>query len=375
MLRPRPLLILFPLLSLALLLLSANRAVAQTSDPIATGFDTEIRVWTSGANTFVKVRLAFPTTGYGVSDWGHVTRVGNEFVADARVERYNGAAGQAITFKENTYTLGALQAGTYTFTFKSYGTPVKSRQFDPSLVIERWEATTPSADNVYIAIWTWEGITYIRVDFLFPNSGYRVREWGQLTRSGNNFSVDTKVERWTEESPAQTTIIDRNFQLGALTAGDYTITVKVYGTTVETQPFSVSATSAQAPKLLTEENSQRAIALDSVTWMRLFPLETSQNFSSDGRVRILLLATDLELSAGESPSVVNAYAEDAAHRIYPITIEYVGKVPNFDWLTQIIVRPPDELRDGGEIGVNLSVRGMLSNKVLLNIKASTANSQ
>jgi uncharacterized protein (TIGR03437 family) len=127
--------------------------------------------------------------------------------------------------------------------------------------------------------------------------------------------------------------------------------------------------------LLTEENSGRAVALDSVTWLRLFPLVTTHNFSQDNRTRIVLFLTNANLSPGDSLSAVTAQAEDAQHVIHPLMVEYVGKVPGFDWLTQVIVRPPDQLKDGGDLSVSISVRGVLSNKALLNIKPSDANPQ
>jgi uncharacterized protein (TIGR03437 family) len=120
------------------------------------------------------------------------------------------------------------------------------------------------------------------------------------------------------------------------------------------------------PALLTEENTDRAIALDSVTFMRdPFPLTTPSNFSLDQRTRIMLFAIGLELMPGEDASVVTAQAEDAEHRIYPLTIEYVGVVPNFDWLTQVNVRLPDGLANVGDVRVSVSLRGAASNKVVI----------
>lgn len=141
---------------------------------------------------------------------------------------------------------------------------------------------------------------------------------------------------------------------------------------VKTQAFSTSEPSAPAPNLLTEENSERAVALDSVTWLRQFPLETTHNFSADKRTRIVLFLSGVELSPNES---VIVQAEDAQHAIHPLTVEYVGKVPNFDWLTQVIVRPPEALKDGSDVWINVGVRGQLSNKGLVTLKPSNNNSQ
>lgn len=366
------------ILGFSLLFLSAHSAYAQSETyvPATTGFDTEIKVWTSSGNTYAKVRLTFPTGGWR-ADWGQVTRTGNDFTADAKVERWNGAATQALTYAENTYNLGAFPPGTYNFTFKSYGVAIKSQQFDPSLVVEHWEPTTLASNRVGVRIWGFtSGLRLAKIELYFPDTGYSVVDWGQIARSGNEFSVDIKAERWTGESQAHTTVVDHDYELGTLSPGSYSLIVKIYGTTIKTVPFSVDASSSAAPKLLTEENSERAIALDSVTWLRLFPLETTHNFSSDRRTRIVLFLSGVELSPGENLSAVTAVqAEDAGHAVYPMTIEYIGKVPNFDWLTQVIVRPPEALKDGSDVWVGVSVRGQLSNKALVTLKPSNNNSQ
>jgi hypothetical protein len=322
------------------------------------------------------VRLTFPTGGWRV-DWGQVTRSGNDFTADARVEYWNGVTTQALTFAENTYNLGQLSPGTYTFTFKSFGTVIKSQQFDPSLVAEHWEPLTQMpqySGSLGFRLWTTEGVTNIKIEFYFPDTGYRVVDWGQVTRSGNEFTVDIKPERWTGESQARTIIEAHDYQLGMLSSGSYTLVIKLHGTTARTQSFTINTSSVPAPKLLTEENSERAIALDSVTWLRLFPLETTHNFSPDGRTRIVLFLSGVEVSSGEA-TALTVSAEDAAHAIYPMTVEYVGKVPGFDWLTQVIVRPPESLKDGKDVWVGVSVRGQLTNKGLVTIKSPGANSQ
>jgi uncharacterized protein (TIGR03437 family) len=133
--------------------------------------------------------------------------------------------------------------------------------------------------------------------------------------------------------------------------------------------FTITPNSSAAPTLLTQENTNRAIALDSVTLMRdLFPLTNPFNFSLDQRARVMLFAVGLELMPGEDISVVTAQAEDSAHRIFPLTVEYVGKVHNFDVFTQVNVRLPDGIAGAGDVLVSISLRGAASNKVLIGIQ-------
>jgi uncharacterized protein (TIGR03437 family) len=123
-----------------------------------------------------------------------------------------------------------------------------------------------------------------------------------------------------------------------------------------------------SPMLLTETGTDRAIAFDSVTMMRdPFPLNTSLNFSADHRTRIILLASDAELLPGENSSAVTAQAEDSLLLVYPLTVEFVGKVPGFDWLTQIVVKLPESVANG-DLLVRITLHGQVSNKARIKIQ-------
>jgi len=131
----------------------------------------------------------------------------------------------------------------------------------------------------------------------------------------------------------------------------------------------VKTSPAPPPVLLTEEGTERAVALDSVTWMRdPFPLLTTYNFSPDQRTRLLLFARNVELQSGEDSSIIKAQIEDSARRVFPLAVEYAGKVSGFDWLTQIVVRLPDGIENNGDARVSVEVRGLPSNKATVSIK-------
>jgi glucose/arabinose dehydrogenase len=124
-----------------------------------------------------------------------------------------------------------------------------------------------------------------------------------------------------------------------------------------------------APILMTEVGTDRAIALESVTMIRdPFPLNTFLNFSADHRTRIILFASDAELLSGETSSAVTAQAEDSLLMNYPLTVESVGKVPGFDWLTQIVVKLPPSISGNGDLLVSITLRGKTSNKVRIRIR-------
>lgn len=56
-----------------------------------------------------------------------------------------------------------------------------------------------------------------------------------------------------------------------------------------------------------------------------------------------------------------------------LALELVGKVPGFDWLTQLVVKLPAELEGVGEVRVSIKVRGVGSNKAPLGLKPSGPN--
>ena len=143
-----------------------------------------------------------------------------------------------------------------------------------------------------------------------------------------------------------------------------------------TKPFVISTrglgalnTQINAPTLLMEEGIPKALALDSVTWTRgPFSISSSQNFSSDGRTRIMLFAAGVELQPGETAAIITAQAEDSQQRTFPLAVEYVGKLADVNWLTQINLRMSDEVSNLENIMVSIRVRGVTSNKVLVNLE-------
>jgi glucose/arabinose dehydrogenase len=122
------------------------------------------------------------------------------------------------------------------------------------------------------------------------------------------------------------------------------------------------------PILLTEQGSDSAIALASPGKFRdPFPLVDLFNLSSDNRTRVMLFAVNLDLLPGEDLSAVTARAEGTSLNIYPLTVEFVGGVPNFEGLTQITVVLPSNLPPGQPVLVSVTY-GQTSNKVRIRIQ-------
>jgi hypothetical protein len=123
-----------------------------------------------------------------------------------------------------------------------------------------------------------------------------------------------------------------------------------------------------APLLISEPNSTRAVALESVTFRREpFPLTSSIPWAHDPRTRVMLFATNLNLSPDEDLSVLTADAEDVTRRVYPLRVEYVGKALGVEWLSPVIVRLNDDLSEAGDVLVRIYRRGVASNRVRIGI--------
>jgi len=128
------------------------------------------------------------------------------------------------------------------------------------------------------------------------------------------------------------------------------------------------ATPSSSPLLLTDEGSNRALALDSVTFKR-DPFEVSgrYNFSTDQRTRLMLLSANLDLQPGDGPAIVAAQADDGTGHQYPLTVEWIGRLPNFDWITVVIAKLPLELANANQALVSITAHNQSSNPVLVSL--------
>jgi len=127
------------------------------------------------------------------------------------------------------------------------------------------------------------------------------------------------------------------------------------------------ASAATSPTLISvSAGSTRAVALESVS-MRAEPFSISSegNFSpNDARTRITLFVMNLDLLAGETQNSMTADAEDAAHAHYPLKVEYVGQVPNFQGIYMVVMRLNDLMTGNlGDVLIRLNLHGVGSNRV------------
>jgi uncharacterized protein GlcG (DUF336 family) len=125
---------------------------------------------------------------------------------------------------------------------------------------------------------------------------------------------------------------------------------------------------AQANKiiLISNDSSTRAIAIHSVTLQREpFNPISDISWGNDNRTRIMLFAMGLDRNT--PPADVSATAQDGTNRIYNLAVEYLGPVPEQDWVTAIVVRLDDQMGDPGDVLIGIGYQGVASNRVRVGI--------
>lgn len=130
-------------------------------------------------------------------------------------------------------------------------------------------------------------------------------------------------------------------------------------------PARFAFAQATAPLLIAEEGTDNAVAVEPVTRARdPFHLTQVPAFSADARTRVMLFAQNVQLLPGETVSALTAAAEDAAHNVYPLTVERIDPVPGFEWMSAVVVRLSDQMSNStGEVLVGVTLRGVTSNRV------------
>lgn len=112
-----------------------------------------------------------------------------------------------------------------------------------------------------------------------------------------------------------------------------------------------------------------AIAFNGATLTRgPFTLFTEQNFGFDKRTRIMLFVLNIESDA----SNISVHAQNSTLGSVSLPVEFVGKVPGFDWLTQVKVALPDSLAHAGDVSLRVVSNGMTSNHARISIGQSIA---
>ena len=133
---------------------------------------------------------------------------------------------------------------------------------------------------------------------------------------------------------------------------------------------TLTPVSSPPPVLLTDQNTGRAVAVDSVSLLKEpFSVTSEQNFLSlDRRTRLTLFGYNLEFKNGEDVSAITAQAEDSQHRIYALPVEAAVEIPRYTWIKGVTIKLPQELQGLGDVSVKIALRGVTSNSALISVK-------
>lgn len=123
------------------------------------------------------------------------------------------------------------------------------------------------------------------------------------------------------------------------------------------------------PQLITDEDSTRAIALQTDTWKQepFSPVSITTDNHLAPYIRITFFGYNLGLLPGEDTSAITAEARDSNNQMYTLTPEYVGTVQDFPWMNLLVLRFNDDPGDIGDLLVRITLRGETSNSVRIGI--------
>ena len=145
------------------------------------------------------------------------------------------------------------------------------------------------------------------------------------------------------------------------------ITKDFAGTSFPFLPFG------RPPALLTEDNSLNALTLDNVTNTRdPFTITTDAYPGNDKRTRLTLFVVDLDLYPNQGETLAGTVSAKAQSgpTSYTLTPEDLRKVPGAPWLSQLIVRLPEDFILSGvtTAQVTVTARGEVSRSANLKFK-------
>jgi hypothetical protein len=204
-----------------------------------------------------------------------------------------------------------------------------------------------------------QGIANVAVVAQGNQTGTRVA----VTDAQGNYNISMGSNTNIKLRAYRTNVVFSPALAGFTTIGGFPVTgshpVDFNGTSL---PFPILIF-AQAPILLTEDNSLKALALDSLFLKRdPFTLVNDNYFGADKRTRIKLLLVDLDLFSNETlSSTVTVQGVDQSFASHVLPIEDLRKVSGVPWMSQLTVRLPDDVTTPTDLSITVSSRSLASN--------------
>ncbi|MEP6925539.1 MAG: DUF1800 family protein [Pyrinomonadaceae bacterium] len=131
-----------------------------------------------------------------------------------------------------------------------------------------------------------------------------------------------------------------------------------------------------APILISENDSTRALAVNSDQFGGSLPKTVTHVFEPGADTRFVLFVTNLNLIDGEGANAFRVYAEDAQRKVYRLSVEDITPLGKQNWIYALTVRLYDlngyngQPLSKGDVLLRLTWRGMTSNRVRLGCGAT-----
>ncbi|HVQ39513.1 MAG TPA: SBBP repeat-containing protein, partial [Pyrinomonadaceae bacterium] len=220
-----------------------------TFDPVnlpitITNADRTAADFTSASGTFFSVT-------------GHIADAANAAIANVLVtmtasSQVGSRTQTTLTDASGDYQFANLQAGgnytfvptraQYLFTPESQAFPNLSGNQIGNFAGGTWQPVVLTAVRISeFKAWTVGGRTYVYVKPQFPDAGYRILNWGQTSRVGNDFTADANAEKFTGPSIQAEVTTAQIYDLGPLANGTYNFNFKTSGTLAKALEFTVSS--------------------------------------------------------------------------------------------------------------------------------------
>jgi hypothetical protein len=192
-------------------------------------------------------------------------------------------------------------------------------------------------------------------------------------KNGNNDRLNPLHSRGTSasNSPASAIALERAFAMasGSALFGRYSFNHGPRNSNVSSPSRLVNTSSVEtaAPLLITESDSTRAIALESLS-CKAEPFTSTSIIpwasAADRQMRISLFAMNL---GDTDPLSVSVDAEDFTQTHYPLQVENVSEVPGYPGLSMVVVKMDQNLNSVGDVLVSIQAQGKRSNRARVGI--------
>jgi len=93
-----------------------------------------------------------------------------------------------------------------------------------------------------LSVFSCSGQTTVNTRWVFGDGGYRVTQAPVVSRSGNTITLDARVEEYTGPRTLAIVPFEKNFDIGTLEPGTYTLSVKSWDAPLKQIQFTLTAT-------------------------------------------------------------------------------------------------------------------------------------